>query len=60
MSSELKGVYAQRNSPINDLCNWAYDLNSKSKFTAKEHLLYQNTSLERGCLSHPVTLVSYT
>ena len=50
MSGELKGVYAQRNSPINDLCNWAYDLNSKSKFTAKEHVLYQNKSLERGYL----------
>ena len=35
MSGELKGVYAQRNSPINDLCNWAYDLNGKSKFTEK-------------------------
>ena len=44
MSGELKGVYAQRNSPINVLCNWAYDLNSKSKFTAEEHVLYQNTS----------------
>ena len=50
MSSELKGVYAQRNSPINGICNWAYDPNRKSKFTAKEHVLYQNTSLERGYL----------
>ena len=50
MSGELKGVYAQRNSPINDIFNWAYDLNSKSNFTAKEHLLYQTTSLERGYL----------
>ena len=50
MSGELKGVYAQSNSPINNLCRWAYDLNSKSKFTAKKHVLYQNTSLERGYL----------
>ena len=50
MSGELKGVYAQRNSPINGICNWAYDLNSKSKFTEKEHVKYQNKSLERGYL----------
>ena len=47
MSGELKGVYAQRNSPINDLYNWAYDLNSKSKFTAKEHVLNKNTGYSR-------------
>ena len=35
MSGELKGVYAQGNSPINDLCRWAYDLNSKLKCSAK-------------------------
>ena len=50
MSGELKGVYAQSNSPINNLCRWAYDLNSKSNCSAKELVLDQDKNFECGYL----------
>ena len=50
MSGELKGVYAQSNSPINNLCRRAYDLNSKSKCSAKELVLDEDKIFECGYL----------